>query len=310
MDVSVITVNYKTSDFVIGAIKSLREKSSGFSYEVIVIDNASGDGSVDAIKSALPDVRIIESKENLGTSKAYNLGIRNSYGEYVFIMNPDVEFINNAIYEMLVFLRAHPDVAIVCGNLYDLDKNPTHSYLLEEFDLDYIRRGASLTHLLSLRLQKNKFLHQHNFTNKPIEVGYACAAAMLMRKKDTESIGNFDESIFMYGEEAVISHKLREIGLKTVSIPQPKIIHFEGGSFKTRKSDETSFNQRRYRRFIDGNYSTFEVLNGSGGGKDYLNILLRNEKKLSRLYRLLGKKNKYWISQEKIEVITEMIKEK
>ena len=309
MDVTVIIVNYKTPDYIINTIKSIKQMSEGFSYEIIVVDNASGDGSVEKIRKECPDILIIPSEQNLGTSKAYNNAMNKAKGEYVFLLNPDTKLLNNAIFEMLMYLRKHEDVAIVCGNLFDLDGNPTHSYHEEIFDLAYIKQSSSLFNMLLAKMKKKKWDKEFNYTNHPIEIGYACAAAMLMRKEDIDKVGGFDESIFMYGEEAALSFKLKKLGLKTISIPSPRIMHFEGGSFKDKDKATSKFSQNRYERFIKGNYATMEIIEGNGGGKKYYQELLSNEKKKLLPFRLLGKKDKTKITNKKIEIINRCLEE-
>ena len=305
MDVSIIIVNYKTPRFVIDSIKSINSHSEGFSYEIIVVDNASNDGSVDLIKKECQDAIIISSNENLGTSKAYNLAISHSRGDYIFLLNPDTLLLNNAIFLMLQFISNNENVATVCGNLYDLDKNPTHSYHLRPLSLKTIKKSASLLHLISIRFNRRKFHDQFNYTDKPIEVGYACAAAMLISKTICQKVGFFDESIFMYGEESALAYKLRKLGFITMNIPDAAIVHFEGGSFADKK--DLHFSPTRYRRFIRGNYAAFNITEGLNGGENYYKILLKNEKKYSFLFSFYSKA-KYLISKQKIQIIEEEMK--
>ena len=300
MDVSIILVNYKTSSLVIGAIESIIKNSCGFSYEIIVVDNASNDNSRSIIENKFSDIVFLASSENLGTSKAYNLAITKSKGDFIFLLNPDTVLLNNAISMMLNFIKNRNDVAVVCGNLYDLDNLPTHSYQLKPVCLKGIKRSYSLFYLIGLRFKKNKLYQQFNFSTKPVEVGYACAAAMMMNKALCEKVGFFDERVFMYGEESVLSQKLRNIGLITMNIPEPRIMHFEGGSFAEKK--QKSFSESWFCRYIDGNFHTFEILEGPGSGVKYYKILLRGEKKLSLFYFFLNRQ-KYLISKQKISIL-------
>lgn len=309
MDVTIVIVNYQTSDFTIGAVDSIKKQSSGFTYEIIVVDNASGDGSAEKIRTACTEVKVIASEENLGTSKAYNVAMKEAKGEYIFLLSPDTKLLNNAIFEMWDYLRNHYDTAIVCGNLYDLDENPTHSFLLDRFCLDYIKKVSSLWHIAYTKINRNKGENQFNYTDKPIEVGYACAAAMIMRLSDIQKVGMFDERIFMYGEEAALSEKLRKIGLKTVSIPGPKTMHFDGGSFKDKDLKKSSFSESRFKIFIKGNYEAIEIIDGPGSGKKYFKLLLKREKKYQPIYRVLGQKDKLSASRAKVSILKSALKE-
>lgn len=309
MDVTIVIVNYKTSNFTIGAIDSIKKQSSGFTYEVIVLDNASGDDSVEKIHNACPNVKVIASKKNLGTSKAYNVAMKEARGDYIFLLSPDTKLLNNAIFEMWEYSRNHYDTAIVCGNLYDLDENPTHSFLLNRFCLDYIKKISSPWHIAFAKINRSKRKNYFNYTDKPIEVGYACGAAMIMRLRDIQKVGMFDERIFMYGEEAVLSEKLRRIGLKTVSIPGPKTMHFDGGSFKDKDLKKSSFSESRFKIFIKGNYEAIEIIDGLGSGEKYYRLLLKREKQYQLIYRVLRQKDKLSVSRAKVSILENALKE-
>ena len=98
MQVSVIIVNYNTKELTKQAIQSVFDRTEGVEYEIIVVDNDSKDGSVEELKKIFQNkITIIESKENLGFGRANNLGIKQSKGKYVFLLNSDTELINNAI---------------------------------------------------------------------------------------------------------------------------------------------------------------------------------------------------------------------
>lgn len=97
MDVSIIYVNYRTSRLLIDSINSVKEKTQGILYEIIIVDNNSGDGSLAKIQEIHPDVITIQSEKNVGFGRANNLGLKKADGKYIFFLNPDTLLRNNAI---------------------------------------------------------------------------------------------------------------------------------------------------------------------------------------------------------------------
>lgn len=105
MDVSVIIVNYNTKQITLNCLESIFEHTKGIEFEVILVDNASSDGSVEAIEEYYPMVQVIKSEVNLGFGRANNLGVQMAKGEYLFLLNSDTLLLNNAISIFLYFFR-------------------------------------------------------------------------------------------------------------------------------------------------------------------------------------------------------------
>ena len=131
MQVSVIIVNYNTKELTKQAIRSVFDKTEGVEYEIIVVDNDSKDGSVEELKKTFQDkITVIESKENLGFGRANNLGIKQSKGKYVFLLNSDTELINNAIKIFYDYMEQNMQVGVCGGNLYNKNNEPATSYCM------------------------------------------------------------------------------------------------------------------------------------------------------------------------------------
>lgn len=114
MKLSVIIVNYKVKHYLEQCLRSVAEASRGIAVEVIVVDNASGDGSVEYLRERFPDVTIIASEENLGFARANNLAIRNSHGQYVLLLNPDTIVAEETFSDFISFMDSTPDAG-GCG---------------------------------------------------------------------------------------------------------------------------------------------------------------------------------------------------
>lgn len=274
IDVSIILVNYKTSNLVNDVIASIKEHSQGFSYELIVVDNSEDD---DEYKKLLEnkDAKIINAKANLGFGKANNLGASFSKGKYLYFLNTDTLLMNNAIYELKKFLDEYSNVSIVGSNIYTKENKPNHSFIPFEKNLKNEKK------LYSFKVKfKTKILHKRidfNFKNKPIKInGYVCGASLMMRKEDFDRIDGFDKDIFMYAEESLLCYRtINELNKEIYNVPSSKIIHFEGGSFKKKES------YYQVKTVIDGNVIYYKKAFSNETAIQYLNdkIKFYNRKK-------------------------------
>lgn len=284
LDVSVIFVNHFTSALLADAFHSLKEKSEGFTYECIVVDNSCSEEELGKLNALLGnEALIIDAKGNLGFGKANNLGADSAKGKYLFFLNADTLLRNNAVYELFSFMESHED-ALACGpNLFTRDGRPNNSFVREEKNLRNERKENSLWQVFQRKaLGKTE---RFNKTGKPLEVdGYIHGAALMMRKEDFNRIGGFSKKIFMYAEECLLCYQARKtIGGKLYNVPSAEIVHFEGGSF-------TGITPKRQRMVTEGNYIYYEEAFGRGAGKQYLKLFLRIGKRNARIYRLFGKK--------------------
>lgn len=222
MDVSVIIVNYKTCNLAQDCINSIFENTKNVSYEVIVVDNNSNDGSVETFSLLYPQIKIIPLNENIGFGSANNVGVKYAKGEYLFFLNPDTVLKNNALFILSSFLENHIDVALCGGTLFDQNGVILNSYSNEVFP--FWRELKSVINILPVS-SENHF--------SPVEYQQCkiiCGADMMIRKSDFNLIGGFDTRFFMYYEEPDISIRLQKVGKKIYYIKESEIIHLEGQS--------------------------------------------------------------------------------
>ncbi|MFH1456799.1 MAG: glycosyltransferase family 2 protein, partial [Patescibacteria group bacterium] len=121
MDISIIIVNWKVKDLLEKCLRSIFEQTKNISFEVFVVDNNSGDGSVEMVREKFPQVALAASAENLGFAKGNNLAIKKSRGRYVLLLNPDTEILDNALEKMVRFMDAHPECGIGGCKLLNAD---------------------------------------------------------------------------------------------------------------------------------------------------------------------------------------------
>ncbi len=248
MDISIIIVNYNTKTLIKQCLQSVFEKTKEIEFEVIVIDNASHDGSQKMLKEEFPHVILIESDENLGFGRANNLGITVAKGRNVFFLNPDTILINSAIKILSDYLDNN-NVAVCGGNLYDENMHPT---------LSFCAMPSLCTEILVLlglfnRINKNIYF---NFTSKPMKVGYITGADMMIKKIVLDTVGRFDPDFFMYYEETELTYRIKKQKYQIISVPDAKIIHLEGKSFSTNTQREKRILEAR-RLFYKKTHSDF-----------------------------------------------------
>ena len=131
MDVSIIIVNYNTKDLIKTCIDSIYGQTDQIKFEIIVVDNASKDGSQQMIKNEFPNVILIESPENMGFGKANNFGAKHASGKYLLFLNSDTILLNNAVRYFFDFSEQNNanKIGALGSILLDIDNNPTHSFL-------------------------------------------------------------------------------------------------------------------------------------------------------------------------------------
>jgi len=234
MQISIILVNYNTKDITRNCLKSLLEKVKDVNFEVYVVDNDSSDGSCEMIKQEFPEVKLIENKDNKGFGSANNTAIMNSKAKYIFLLNTDTILVNNAVKILYDFMENPKNQNIACcgGNLYNEDMTHQTSYGVFP-SLKHILFVATGLHKIFPKYFKNKLLIDgFNENNELKEVDYITGANMFIRKVVLDKVGLFDEDFFLYFEETELSFRFRKNGYKSIIIPDAKIIHLCGKSFK------------------------------------------------------------------------------
>ena len=120
-DISVVIVSYKVPELLRVCLASVQRETVGCTYEIVVVENASGDGSAELVRSEFPDVRLIALDENIGFAAGSNLGARESTGEYVLMLNPDTELVGDTLAALLAYAKAHPHAGLIGGRTLSPD---------------------------------------------------------------------------------------------------------------------------------------------------------------------------------------------
>ncbi|MEO5782579.1 MAG: glycosyltransferase family 2 protein [Ginsengibacter sp.] len=231
MDLSIIIINYKSAPHVLNCIQSIYKETTRHSFEIIVVDNNSGDDSESKILTAYPNVKWIQSGYNAGFARANNIGIRASKGEYILILNADTIILENALDKIIDLFKSKAD-AVACG-VQLLNPDGTN-----QISGAYYKRGG-LNMLLPLpylgrflRYMGYKLRTQIPSVTEVVavqEVGWIVGAFIMVKKEVLERTGIFDEDFFMYAEEIEWCSRLRKEG-KLYLFQSLKVIHIGGGT--------------------------------------------------------------------------------
>lgn len=294
MDVSIIIVNYHSAGMVIDCVNSIREKTEKLSYEIIVVDNASGDGSPEALDRAFGDsITLIASPENLGFGKANNLGAAQAAGKYLFLLNPDTILVNNAVKLLFDYLEANPGVGVAGGNLYTPDMRPTPSFCRTFDNLDDERRKASWRYLLgnkihdklSARSGKTQPISEFDHTDSPEKVAYIFGADMMLPKAVFDRVSGFDPDFFMYAEEEELTWRITQLGLDVMCIPQAKIIHLEGATVKK----QNEFSTRQFKMRMNGTLIYYKKRFGEAEAAEFYRLRSLRYERLMKIAKIQRK---------------------
>ncbi len=236
MDLTVITVNYNVRQFLENALTSIGRALEGIDGEVIVVDNASRDKSVEMVRKAFPDVQVIANEENVGFAKANNQALRVAKGKYILLINPDSIVQEDTFRVMIRYLDAHPEVGLAgCKVL-----NPDGTFQLpcrRSFPTPWVAFTKMFG--LSSLFPSSRLFGRYNLTYRSPDESYPVDAVsgsfMMVRRDVYEKIGGLDESYFMYGEDLDWCYRVRGAGYAVSYVHETSIIHYKGES--TRRSD-------------------------------------------------------------------------
>lgn len=264
-DLSIIIVSWNVRDLLRACLTSLTNderratkdatEASSFvlrpSSELIVIDNASADGSAAMVAAEFPAVRLIANAENVGFTRGNNQGLAVARGRYVFFLNPDTEVVGDALVTMVTYLDAHPEVGALGPQLCYGDGSlqsscrrfPTFATaLFESTPLawhwpanPWARRYRMEDRVSGIKNQETGEKGRDEVTSDssvPIgqDVDWVVGAALMVRREILAQVGGFDEGYFMYSEELDLCRRIKEAGWQMVYLPAAQIIHHEGKS--------------------------------------------------------------------------------
>lgn len=227
---SIVTLSYNTKDLTLNCLKSIvsqyKQELEKNELEIIVVDNASIDGSVESIKYYVSSIKyeekikLIQSKENLGFGRGCNLGAKAAKEKYLLFLNSDTEILDKGLIGMTKFLDDNPRVAILGGRLENSDGSLQPS----------AGKFYNLFNLLIMLLGFERFGFLRSSPNKIQKVDWVSGACLMIRSDIFKKLNGFDEKIFMYVEDMEICFRAKKIGFLTYFYPNLLLKHKSLGS--------------------------------------------------------------------------------
>jgi N-acetylglucosaminyl-diphospho-decaprenol L-rhamnosyltransferase len=235
VDVSIIIVSFNTRELTLACLGSVYEQTRGVQFEVIVVDNASEDGSAQAIRAAFKSVQLIALDQNVGFAKANNLAALGSSADYLLLLNPDTVLLDGAVQRAIMFARSQPGVGVVGGRTFfgdmRLNRNSCHG---RPTAWSMFCMGTGLSSLMrqSAWFNPESLGSWQRDTVRKVDAVTGCF--LLIDRRLWVKLQGFDESFFMYGEDTDLCIRTWQVGLKCMVCPEARLIHFGGKSEKVR----------------------------------------------------------------------------
>lgn len=231
MDLSVIIVNYNVKYFLEQALLSIKRAGKGMSIEIIIIDNASQDGSVEYLRDNYPEIKVIANQDNLGFGRANNQGLKLARGKYLLVINPDTVLGEDTLQVLMDYLEIHPDIGAIGPKV--LDKEGRFELACRRGFPTPVAAFSKITGLAAV-FPRSRILAKYNLTyldpDTACEVDALCGAFLLVRREVYEQAGGFDEDFFLYGEDIDWCYRIKRAGWKVFYYPKTEVIHYKGES--------------------------------------------------------------------------------
>jgi hypothetical protein len=232
---SIIVVSYNTREILKECISSVISTVKNLSYEIIVVDNASTDGSVDMLQEKFSSVKVIANNFNKGFAAASNQAVENAQAETYLFLNPDTIVLEGAIEKLYAFLREKDDAGIAGPKLYknaNLEYHPSVRKFTRPLYV-FISFLPLTGKILSVY---GNYVFKKDKVHKP---DWLWGAVLMVKKEVFDRAGGFDENYFLYSEEEDLCRKVRAAGYEVYYYPQAEIIHLKGQSSRQNKKESS-----------------------------------------------------------------------
>lgn len=226
-DLSVVIVSWNTRDLLEGCLQSVLQSDPR--AEVIVVDNASDDGSPQMVAERFPGVRLIQPGQNTGFSKGNNLGMQAAGGRLILLLNSDTLVQGDALPTLTAYLDDHPAVGLVGPQLLNPDGTVQSSRRRFPTLLTAVFESTWMQGIAPRRVLSRYYVEDRPH-DEAQPVDWLTGAALLVRREVVEALGGFDEGFFMYSEELDWQRRIRDAGWEIAYVPAARIVHYGGKS--------------------------------------------------------------------------------
>lgn len=229
-DLSIVIVNWNTRDLLRRCLESIAEFPPSLTYEVIVVDNASSDDSASMVRECFPHVTLIANAENLGYAEGNNQGIATSSGDYILLLNPDIEVKAGALDAMVAFCKAHPKAAAAGCRLVGKDGTVQQSCRSFPYPLGVMFEYTKLSRLFpksrlfgSYRMTYFDYCHE-------AEVDQPMGSCLMLSRKAIDDVGMFDKEFPIFFNDVDWCYRAKQKGWLVYFTPEAEVVHVGGAS--------------------------------------------------------------------------------
>ncbi len=222
MNLSIVIVNWNTRDLLATCLESIWTSESHPEIEVIVVDNASSDGSAQMVRERFPQVSLIENETNVGFARANNQGLQHCQGRYVLLLNSDTRVLGDALEQLTAFMEAHPRAGAAGARLLNADGS------LQPSCHPMLTPGHEFWRLIFLDNIVHRATYGATFwaSSQPRQVEVIKGACLMLRREALSEVGLLDESYFMYTEEVDLCFRLARAGWQLWWVPAAQVTHY------------------------------------------------------------------------------------
>lgn len=230
MDLSIIIANWNTRQLLLECIGSIYATTKDLAFEVILVDNGSFDGSVEAVAKSFPLVIIIANRSNEGFSKANNAGLRRMRGKYAVLLNSDTILTDGSLATLFAFMETNPPVGVCGPQLLNPDGSKQASVgSFPTFWTEFV--SQTFLRLISPGLYRETMKHRADIT-VPTPIDHFAGACMMVRTRAIDDVGMLDEDYFLYYEEVDWCLRFTKAGWRIYYVPEAKVYHIRSQSVK------------------------------------------------------------------------------
>lgn len=230
IQVSIVIVTWNGKKYVEECLDSLHAYIHNPSAEVIVVDNASTDGTPELVRDSYPGVTLIRNEANLGFAKANNIGIRRATGEYVLLINSDVRVHDGCIEKLLEYMKEDSRIGLLGPKMLGADGKPYRSYMGAPTLWRCFCRALALDVLFPNSKLFGGFLMPYFKMDRITEVDVLNGWFWVTRREALSEVGLMDDTLFMYGDDLDWSKRFHDAGWKLVYFPEAESLHYGGAS--------------------------------------------------------------------------------
>lgn len=228
--ISIVIVTWNCKKFAEECLDSLRAYSQDLQAEIVVVDNASRDGTPELVRDSYPGVTLIQNEDNLGFAKANNIGIRKTAGKYVCLVNPDVRVLDGCIEKMLAYMEKNPRIGLLGPRMLGADGKSYRSYMGAPTLWRMFCRALALDVLFPRSELFGGFLMPYFKRDRIADVDVLNGWFLMTRREALNEVGLLDEKLFMYADDLDWSKRFHDAGWKVVYFPEAESLHYGGGT--------------------------------------------------------------------------------